>query len=51
MQAQSNEAMYQFVCPKCGATPVVDAAVRRDMLVVGCYICEAPVSESNFRQV
>ncbi|MBS3760407.1 DUF7560 family zinc ribbon protein [Halodesulfurarchaeum sp.] len=51
MQAQSNETMYQFVCPQCGATPVVDDAVRRDMLDVGCYICETPVSELNFRRL
>lgn len=51
MQAQSSDTMYQFACPECGTTPIVDEDVHLDMLVSGCYICEAPVEESDFRQL
>ncbi|MFW5921814.1 MAG: DUF7560 family zinc ribbon protein [Halodesulfurarchaeum sp.] len=51
MQAQSSDTMYQFVCPQCGTTPIVDEDVHLDMLVTGCYICKSSVGESDFRQL
>ena len=42
---------YQFTCPVCGTTPVVDEQIREDILGFGCYICGAVPTEGDFQYI
>ncbi|MGM0398095.1 MAG: DUF7560 family zinc ribbon protein [Halobacteriota archaeon] len=43
-----DEMTYRFVCPDCGTSPMVDAAIRRDILECGCYLCGRPAETRDF---
>ena len=45
------EPEFRFVCPECGMRPVVNASVRTEMLVTGCFICRTSVSEGDFLEL
>lgn len=46
-----DEPEYEFECPRCGETTVVDAGAREMLLDDGCIGCGEEVSTGAFRRV
>jgi transcription elongation factor Elf1 len=42
---------YTFVCPACGESMSVNAAMREALVANGCVICGSPVSPDDFTAV
>ncbi|MFW5965717.1 MAG: DUF7560 family zinc ribbon protein [Halodesulfurarchaeum sp.] len=48
MNADPEETLYVLDCPGCDLETLVDEAVRRDILSVGCYLCGSDVTPGHF---
>jgi len=42
---------FEFVCPECGERISVNGGVREALLENGCLLCDAELSERDFRPV
>lgn len=41
----------EFVCPECGERIIVNGGVREALIENGCLLCDAELSQSDFRPI
>lgn len=45
---QPGEPEYEFVCPECAESMVVNPSMKEALLENGCVVCSASLSEAAF---